>query len=73
MLLPAAVQSAVTTYTDEVTYLADLSAYTRLSESFEGSAWDVVRSAVLDPQVLPGIINLGLTWQTVIIRLQLEL
>jgi hypothetical protein len=63
LLLPTAVQSAVTTYTDEATYLADLSAYTRVSESFEGTAWDSVRSGVLDPQVLPSITNLGLTWQ----------
>ena len=57
------VQSAVTTYTDEAIYLADLSAYTQAAESFEGTAWDSVRSAVLDPQVLPSITNLGLTWQ----------
>jgi len=61
--LPGAAHSAVTTYTDEATYLADLSAYTQAAESFEGVAWDSVRSAVLDPQVLPSITNLGLTWQ----------
>ncbi len=61
--LSGVAQSAVTTYTDETTYLADLSAYTQSAESFEGTAWDSVRSAVLDPQVLPSITNLGLTWQ----------
>jgi len=58
------VQSAVTTYNDEAIYLADLSAYTQAAESFEGTAWDSVRSAVLDPQVLPSISNLGLTWKS---------
>ena len=61
--MSTAVQSAVTTYTDEAVYLADLSAYTQAAESFEGTAWDSVRSAVLDPQVLPSITNLGLTWE----------
>jgi len=61
--LPGAAQSVVTTYTDVDLYLADLSAYTQSAESFEGSAWDSVRSAVLDPNVAPSITNLGLTWQ----------
>jgi len=58
-----AVQSVITTYTDEAAYLAALSSYVQLSESFEGTAWDGVRSAVLNPQVSPSIVNLGLTWK----------
>ena len=57
------VQSVVTTYTDEATYLADLSLYVQVSESFENNDWNSVRSAVLNPQTLPSITNLGLTWQ----------
>ena len=61
--MSAAVQSVITSYTDEATYLADLSFYVQLSESFEGTAWNSVRSAVLNTQALPSITNLGLTWQ----------
>ena len=56
-------QSAITTYTDEANYLANLAEYTQVSESYEGAAWDSVRSALLDPQVAPEITSLGLTWQ----------
>lgn len=62
--LSGTAHSAITTYTDEATYKAALSSYTQLSESFEGSAWDSVRSAVLDPQVSPSIFNLGLPGRT---------
>jgi hypothetical protein len=56
-------QAATVTYTVEASYLADLSAYSQAAESFEGSAWDSVRSQVTNPQALPSITNLGLTWQ----------
>ena len=61
--LSGTAQSVVLTYTDEAAYLADLSSYTMLSESFEGSEWDSVRSTAFDLKVLPSITNLGLTWQ----------
>ena len=56
-------QSVITTYTDEATYLADLSSYVQISESFEDNDWNLVRSAVLNTQALPSITNLGLTWE----------
>lgn len=63
LTMSGASRSAIMTYTNETAYLNDLAAYTRLSESFEGSAWDPVRSNVLDPNTLPSITNLGLTWE----------
>ena len=61
--LSGAAQSVILTYTDEATYLADLSTYAWLSESFEGTEWDSVRSTLFSTQVAPSITNLGLTWQ----------
>ena len=63
MSMSGAVQSVITTYTDEATYLAALSSYVRVSESFEDNDWNLVRSAILNPQTLPSITNLGLTWE----------
>jgi hypothetical protein len=40
--MSGSVQSAITTYTDEVTCFADLSLHIQLPESFEDSAWNLV-------------------------------
>ncbi len=56
-------QAAITTYTDEAAYTAALSSYSQIAESFEGTAWDSVRTSVSGTNILPSVTNLGLTWQ----------
>ncbi len=56
-------QSAISTYTDETAYTAALSSYSQIAESFEGTAWASVRTSISGTNILPGITNLGLTWQ----------
>lgn len=60
-------EAAVERYKVEVDYLADLSGmgYVALSEGFESSAWDAVRSSgINDINSLPSVVSKGITWES---------
>ena len=68
--MSGAARSEIRTYTSEATYLKDLKDPTifasvpqKVQESFEGSAWDLVRSTIFTGNASQSITNLGLTWR----------
>jgi hypothetical protein len=63
--MSGAAQSEIRTYTNEATYLTDLAIFApqQVQESFEGSAWDSVRSTIFAENASQSITNLGLTWR----------